>query len=372
MRINYLFIIGMVSFLLSACSSKNSANGITHFAYQETENGNWGIISVEGEIVVPPIFHNITTAVTDGMFYTLNGNNDFELRNIDEPQKIVDIYSSATWFSEGIAYTSKKGERISCIDKQGNILYQLPSDIVTVAAPANGMAVIKNEEEKYGYINLQGEIIVPCKYQLAYPYHNEYALVMEDEENIYFIDTKGNKVTELCGDNKEETRYFIYNHISLWNHGIWDDVIPYVVDGNKFGLKKINGDIIVPANDKYKAITCSYNGFCIYQTANGYGIMNKFGETVVNDKYTFISACNSNNSQTFIACNDDEKYGISSMHEELLCPFSYDNIISIENSSYYLGIKDKSLFIISETGEIKKDFYNLNDKPGSLAISDIQ
>ena len=372
MRTKYLLIIGMIiSFLLSACGGKNSADGITHFAYQETENGKWGIISVEGEVVMPPTFSNITTAVADEMFYTLNDNDDLELRNIKDPKKIIDTYSSATWFSKGIAYTSKKGERISCIDKQGNVLYQLPSDIVVAMAPGNNMVVIKNKEGKYGYINVQGEFIIPCKYQLAYPYHNEYALVMEDEENIYFIDKKGHKVAEINGDNKEETLYFIYNHISLWNHGIWEGVIPYVADGNKFGLKKINDDIIVPADEKYKAITCVYNGFCIYQTDNGYGIMDKSGETVINDRYTFIGACNPNHSQTFVACLDNDKCGILSLQEEQLCPFVYDNIIPIENSSFFLGIKDKELYIISKTGNIKKEFYNLNDKPGSFALSNI-
>lgn len=373
MNTKYLFIIiGMIQFLLSACNNKNNNTGITHFAYQETENGKWGIISVEGEIVVPPTFSNVATAVADGMFYTLEDNGKFELRDIKEPQKIIDIYSSATWFSKGIAFISKKGEGISCIDKNGNILYKLPSNIVAVLGPTNDMAVVRNNEGKYGYINTQGKIMIPCKYQRAYPYHNEYALVMEDEENIFFIDTKGNKITSMNGDNKEETLFFINEHISLWNQGIWDEVIPYVVDRNKFGLKKINGDIIVPADDKYKTITCVYNGFCIYQTDNGCGIMNTSGQTVIKDKYTFISACNPNHSQTFVACMDDNKYGILSMQEEQLCPFVYDNIIPIESTSSFLGIKDKKLFLISKTGEIKDEFYNLNDKPGSMALSGIQ
>ena len=43
-----------------------------------------------------------------------------------------------------------------------------------------------------------------------------------------------------------------------------------------------------------------------------------------------------------------------------------------KSTSSFLGIKDKKLFLISKTGEIKDEFYNLNDKPGSMALSGIQ
>lgn len=351
----------MIIFLLCiSCDKKDYQNaGITHFAYQETENGNWGIISIDGEIITPPIFQGIPTPVTDDMFFVLRKNNTYELHNINNPDKIIEAnFTGITNFSNGRAFVRKKDECISCIDKKGNVLYHLPENIQNVSAIFDGLSWAADNNNKFGYINMFGENIIPFIYDATFPFVNGYGIVIKDND-IFVIDKDGSKLTNINSD--EESFYNVMMNYSIWQAGIYNNIVPFM-SKNYFGLKNVQGKIILPADPKYKIITRSWGGYCIYRTENGYGIMTDSGKILINDKYTMIASCNANNNQMFTA-NIDGKWGILSMEENVLCPFTYDLILAIVNSNLFVGIKDNTYCLLTKTGEKIKDFHNINMNP---------
>lgn len=364
MRTKYFLFIGMIiSFFLSACgnTSANNSSEVTHFAYQEAENGKWGIMSVEGEVVIQPTFQGMPTPVTDDMFFVPRQDGTYELHNINEPEKIINAnYTDVSSFSEGKAFVTRKGENISCIDKKGNILFALSQDIKTAFVFLNKRSLVINEEEKWGYVDINGKIIIPCKYLFSTSFMNNHAVVVEDEENIYLIDDNGNKITAVNADNKPETIFSIRDNLVAWAGDISNGVIPYVADGG-FGLKNAEKNIVVPANPKYQLITSSIYGYYIYRTENGYGVMDGTGKEIIKDKYPVISNFNLNNNGIFTACIDD-KWGILSINsEKQLCPFEYDYITAISNnSSYFIGMKNRMFYLITKNGEIKKQFKQIS------------
>ena len=88
------------------------------------------------------------------------------------------IYDEAADFSEGLAWVAND-EYQGFIDKQGNKVLDGAKYFVADAGMLNyafhdGLAcVVKMDDEgnaKYGYINKQGEEVVPCKYDAANPF----------------------------------------------------------------------------------------------------------------------------------------------------------------------------------------------------------
>ena len=83
--------------------------------------------------------------------------------------------------------------------------------------------------------------------------------------------------------------------------------------------------------------------------------MDKKGKIVVQDKYDQISMIRKN--ELFVACQKD-KWGILTIDEKQLCPFSFDHISSTPGQ-YFLGInkvEDNLIYsLITKTGEIKKN-----------------
>lgn len=359
MKAKYVFFLGMmISFLLSACNTKSDLEDITHFSYQETENGKWGIMDTNGKIVVQPMFQEMPTPVSDDMFFVPRKNGTYELRNIKEPEKIIDAnYTGITYFFKGRAFVTREGEAISCIDKKGNTLYKLPSNIKGATGWSDNSAAIINEEAKVGYIDATGKIIIPCQYWFGSTFKNSYAMVMKNPETAYIIDKQGNRVVDINEDNEKATITSIVEYSSTWLYGIYNGIIPYVANGG-FGLKNIKGEVVMPANEKYKKISRSYGGYCGYQTENGCGIMDDSGKILIKDKYDLIGNIDGNN-KTFTACIDN-KWGILSMNEEILCPFEFDLVSQIINSSYFIGQKNKKLVLMTKRGEVKAAFHNVN------------
>lgn len=90
----------------------------------------------------------------------------------------------------------------SCAGKQGNNV----DDVVKITPSftdsvhqydelypfSEGMAAVK-KDDKFGFINTKGELVIPCQYQYAGQFKEGLACVVKDEENnnISFIDAKG-------------------------------------------------------------------------------------------------------------------------------------------------------------------------------------
>lgn len=343
MKTKFFLFIGMiVSFLLTACGSKDTTqNGITHFAYQETENGKWGFISTEGEVIVHPTFPNAPTAVTDEMFFVPRQDGTYELHNINEPDKIIDAnYTSTGAFFNGLAPVTKNGENIFYINKKGEKVFELPNEIIQASNFQNGIAVVMNKDEQFGFINMQGQIIIPLQYRFAMPYLKEYTLVMDDEKNMYYINSKGEKIYSITDENRENIDY-IKRTFEIWVNGISENLISYVTPDGAWGVKNINGKTLVKADGKYKLIFITEKGNPIFVTNQGFGIMNKEGKIIIKDKYERITYCNGD----FFIAKQGNEYTILSMDETKLTPQTFTQISPINENCIYGICNGKSILL---------------------------
>jgi hypothetical protein len=75
------------------------------------------------------------------------------------------------------------------INKTGH--NQLKTDYEFLSFAGERLLLAFNDN-KYGYIDYTGKVVVPFKLQNAQAFENGLALVTEDLENFYYIDAKGN------------------------------------------------------------------------------------------------------------------------------------------------------------------------------------
>ena len=177
--------------------------------------------------------------------------------------------------------------------------------------------------EKVGYINEKGEMVIPAQYKKAYFFSGGMAKVVTFENQIQFINTKG-EVVHTLPENLYCDDYFINGYIRyyqyMWDRvppsGLWDanfnDVIPFgflrVGNMSKEGLVATgvgyfnkNGERVLTFNadtfDIYNGIIYDYGDFrdgaaVIYLTCNNnghsygrVGAINTKGEWVVDTIY---------------------------------------------------------------------------------------
>ena len=144
--------------------------------------GKWGYINTAGEYVIEPQFYDAySSQKSDGRTTT----------------KYVD---NAWYFSEGLVRVMI-GDKWGYIDREGKIVIEPQFDLAFFFD--NGLALVRENDEKKGYINTEGEfVVVP---QVDPPFYistlsNGLAVLKIDDKHGY-INAKGEVVIEPQFDN---------------------------------------------------------------------------------------------------------------------------------------------------------------------------
>src|SRR5690625_1372656 len=166
-------------------------------------------------------------------------------------------------FEEGFSGVKKDG-LWGFIDSSGELVIDYREDIVASAnkAPAfsDGMCLIKEVKDGitfYGYINTEGEIVIPAEYLIATPFENGYARVIKH----YKRDTHDSNVLG------KRIVYYSYNEllINTENHTVQVLRGPYNLLFEKFKLQKNPPKITSKfINDNLIAVRDEDNRYMIY------------------------------------------------------------------------------------------------------------
>jgi hypothetical protein len=151
-------------------------------------DGKWGFINNRGDIIIQPVYDNPfeTPAFSEGLcalrdpatdkwgYIDTSGNVviPFKLYNLQKPFT-CDV--NLTYFAADPA--GKKQARQSLITKPGIILLEAtPTDADYNTCFKEGMARIR-QKGKYGYMNMLGMVIIPCKFDEVHDFSNGLAAV---------------------------------------------------------------------------------------------------------------------------------------------------------------------------------------------------
>jgi hypothetical protein len=135
-------------------------------------------------------------------------------------------YDKTFDYHEGLAKVGKgyiygdEYEKYGYIDENGNIIipvkYKIAHDF------EKGRALVANEDYKYGFIDKTGNEIVACKYSKLYPYINEYAKY-ETENASGIIDINGNEIPVKEYSKYRSSFYYLsdweLNDMPFMNYG---------------------------------------------------------------------------------------------------------------------------------------------------------
>ena len=260
---------------------------------------------------------------------------------------------------------------IAIRNKKPNLDYQLE-----VVSEINYMVFMDNN--KYGVINKNGEIIIESKYdEIQIPNPSKPLFICK-----YDYDTEKNQYKIKVLNEKSEQilyQYVIVEAIEL-NSGI--SPIPYeksvlkFVDNNKYGLIDFNGKVIAKPN--YDEINSfDYNeGLLLVKKDNKYGVININGVTVVKEEYDKIESdgyYEDNETQYkksgfIVGKNKDNsiKYGYINRNAELVLDTKYEQIDRIENPE-----KNNDIYLIAiENGQA--GFYKNKDNIIKHEYEDIE
>lgn len=301
-----------------------------------SQNGEYGIIDINGKKITNAIYDEIDTLQTKEGELLVKKDDKYGVINIKGATLVKSQYDKIE--------ADKFYEEESGYKKSGYI-------------------VSKTTEEgyRYGYVNLEGKEIIEVKY------NDLYRITEINSDDIYVICAENGKYGLLKNDKQiiaNEYQSLIYNES---NNTIT------ALKGKKYGVISIDGKIIVPFEYKQIDITGDYiyarttdENVKIFDTtgketnmSENTAIINvdntdykiyidtvdekttysiyKNGENITKNEYTYIQYLYDN---YFIACNTNGKLGVIDNEEKTKIEFNYNSIQKIENTKMLQAVSN--------------------------------
>lgn len=360
MKINliYLFVI----LLLGGCTLESSItdmeNEITHFPFKSTEDERWGLIGLDGTVLIENEFQEEPSPVINGMFHVKNENNNYEIYVADKSLKRVgNEYLSVGNFSSGLAPVVEKGQFVKYINQSGKTIFELKEykgeTIIAATEFQNDKAVFKTSSNHYGFIDTKGKVILPPIYDYASLFYGEYAIVKK-EDKISLITEKGEEV------------------IGFDNHIICqllpsEGVFPFVnEEEDACGYMNLKGEKVIKENKRFKRGLNFINGHAVfYNSNNEVGLIDKKGNIVIRAKYQNLIQC-----EDILIFKDNDKEGLLDYEGNVILKAEYKDIIPfVKNNKFTYALDDDVWVLIDKEGrEVNNNSYDKISYPHSLLL----
>lgn len=335
----------LTAIILTGCKESKNGSEVTYIPFQSEEGGGWGMMDAEGNVLFNDEFENSPGPAINDRFYIYEDETWCIYAAEPRPRKIGE-YKDVGCFSMGLCPVVNDDNDMIYIDKEGNTVIDIAEvsgkKVTAAYAFYCNRALIKLENEKYGYIDMEGNVVMPCRYYNAWSFNEGTAVVYiddqgEDEDGKWgVIDTEGNVLFTKKYNEMTPTTYKMSEGLIICSTS---DGKLAIVDKTGAIVHKVRG---ASAND-------IYNGHFVFYDGNSekYGLMTTDGQVAVRARYSTLHY----NGVFLVGQTDsEERYYLLSLTGEKICklPKGYPTLLEPCFKGY-----DKCFFI-GEYGEQQK------------------
>lgn len=375
--------------ILTSCNTTDSNDYITAIPYQETEDGMWGMITTEGEVLFSKEFKNEPTVVKDGMFMVRNEDNNWEIYKAEKkPKKIGSEYTAATLFCNGRALVCEKDNYISIIDTDGKTIKtidKIDGKPVSMVLPFYEGFAKYMTDECYGIIDKDGNPIIPADYCLITDCSDGKFIGVNKKYSTYYWNNHFDKIKYTVLNTMGEILFEIdgteYNQVTKFENGL----LPvYIINGNTemWGIINEKQEVVVKPTKDIMGIIEIRNNMFTYYNKDGWGLMNTEGKILIKPKYNTLSFDGDDRLQAYYLDKDEKghvKFIDTNDNQLGKETFSYATKFSeLDNTHSLVQMQDNSWSIINDKYEhvanlpkIANAEYKLGDNPVECNFVDI-
>lgn len=168
---------------------------------QDPQTKLYGFVNKKGKVIIP-LSYEYAESFSDDLALVEVKSGKYGYINEKEEIVIPTIYDDAETFSEGLAIVEKANKEM-VIDKKGELIYTLPKNqSFDDGAYHDGLIVVvkdrdgnwwSDDDQKYGYLDTKGEVVIDFIYDDAYDFEDGIADVVKNDRD-FCINTKGEEV----------------------------------------------------------------------------------------------------------------------------------------------------------------------------------
>ncbi len=364
-----LLVSMLITCITTLTSCGNSDASTRYVAAKLVDSDMWSIVDVKtGEIIHKDEFKSQPTVIVNDKFCVKNEGGLYDYFSVDNVTKPInsESYLYATAFNENdVALAVLKGKGISIINGKCEVVANLDNSIVSANGFVCGFATVSNDDNKHGYINEKGEIVIKPSYDRAFNFStNGLAIVskeVNDSTNKYFvIDTNGKELFTFSSNEYKDFGSFNNGYLPVQKEN--NEVVLLDKAGKKYrSIGKWNG---------YLPSWLGFNdGVIVFMDGDAYGLKNEKGEIVIRAKYDELIPLTKINSKYYLA-KKQEKYGVVDKDDNVIIPFDYSVLGYINKNTLIVGEGKSFNFINTDLKDVGQNNYtNLSFMTGSSIYS---
>jgi len=339
------------AFLIVLClffiSCKNEQAGICGFPFKITADNAWGMIAADGNIITINAFAQQPSVVVNNRFTLPDGQNKYQLYCLSPaPAPVTPRHFTQIgyYFEEVTVVQEEKDAPLLLVDPEGNILRQLDhynGQMILMAHNfSDKRALIYTENQKYGYIDTEGEMVIRPVYDMAYDFSKGLAIVgIADEQGrlaYQVINRKGEIQFHLTLQNCRISSSFSNGLLSYKNPE--QGYCAYLNPAGKTVLY-LPARITESGNFQHEA--------AIFLTDEGAGLLDKSGKIRIPANYEEGEIVGPDR----VALKLKGKWALFDFNGKPFCEFTYDRIYGFQDNGTAYARRNQSYVRINDKGQ---------------------
>lgn len=330
-----IILVTIIKGIVSNSQNKVDEKAVTNGYFTVFTGNKWGVINSKGNKVIDPIYDSmvIVPDYTKPLFFVQT--------NVDQEKETF----------EAKAINEKSEQQFTEYSKVE--LFQNTNADGSIYFDSSAIKVMK--DGKYGMINFEGKVLLPCEYEDVRPVKKiKNSFIVVKDGKLGLVDQSGNRIV----DNK-------FTEISALTNKYEDGYI----------LKDESGKYGVVNYSKKMVLECKYNeikhvtgsGYYVVKDSDGLAIIDANGKVTARDGFDVVYSINSGNAIIekdgkigLITVNGDKK--IDTKYSAMTYLFEGNYAVTLDGKTSIVDANDKtklsgykSVHYFSDEGFIKAE-----------------
>lgn len=296
-----LFVLTVIFLAIAACTSSDRETNIeSKELYRIQVGGKCGFINENGKLMIEPQYDMAFCFFSDSVCFAQVGERKGLINSNGE--YIVDLETTIggiLQFKNDVAVFITNNGKQGVISKSGEII--LPAIYKDILRDGDNGFIVMDTLENMGYINNQGDFIIPCKYDAVHQFSEELTMVTTSRKCGY-VDTTGTWVIDSIYDDardfgnglarvkrNEEWMFIDHNGKEVGKFN-FDEILTgftcnraFIKKDNRIELIDKNGKKI--ANIDADSVYGYHNGYATFKINGKYGKLDSTGVVAIPPKY---------------------------------------------------------------------------------------
>jgi hypothetical protein len=299
--------------------------------------GKSGIFSLKDKKIILPVDYQSIMPITvvlnnlNKEYFIINKNNLFGVIDEELKQVMPSQYVKFSPFYKSLFVAQQQGKGVGVVDINGKIIIPFKYQNLEYTGDVKGTMSLYSVvlDGKFGIIDEKDNILIPCNFEsikLNNIKNEEWLFFAKKNGKTGILNSKGGWIVQPQYDDIVSGSYYSEDKFTASKNGKW-------------GVISINNEVLVDFKYDIKIDGFGYYEFTQVTKDGKVGLIDKAGKEVIIPQYDWMQGQFGTDGLMIVMIN--RKYGMIDRQDNVVIPFEYESISSVQEDNIYIISKKK-------------------------------